>query len=360
MSTQPALLYSAGININPGVHEHPRIDEDVSSLIPLLSNERRIIILNHQGDFKKGTAQQTPWLATLLARRLGRPVAYLEDCVGQKSLEYARRMAPGSIALFSNTRLYPQEQNNDRDFARQLAALGSSLVIGGFCKLHRKNASNDAIKEFLPWQYSHGVESQLRALQHLYETLYRRQRTLLLLGGNKVEKVDFLVSHQQRLNVHAIIAGGAVLNSVLHALGLPIGRSIYYPLTLPHDVLRKIHLPELLLVESERGAVVPRALQAVKADDNIIDFVIDERIFNEIERTPEKFSFFAAGPLSTTASQHSHRCYRRLEQAGVKGLFMGGDTLTEVKTFSSLSSGGGAALQFFSSSGALPSCKEHS
>ncbi|WP_024645365.1 phosphoglycerate kinase [Pseudomonas syringae] len=360
MNTQPVLIYSAGININQGVQEHPRIDEEVSSLMPLLATEQRIIILNHQGDFKKGTAQQTPWLATLLAHRLGRQVAYLEDCVGPVSLDYARRMAPGSIALFGNTRLYPQEQKNDRDFAQQLSAPGDHLVIGGFCKLHRKNASNDAIKEFLPWQYSQGVSSQLHTLQHLYETLYAHRRTVLLLGGNKIEKVDFLGAHQGRLNVHAIIVGGAVLNSVLNTLGFPIGRSVHYPLELTQEVLRKIHLPEVLLVEDHSGAVVPRHFLGVKADDSIIDFIVDARIFNEVELAPDTFSFFAAGPLSTPASQYSHECYHRLEQAGVNGLFMGGDTLTEVRTFSNCSSGGGAALAFFSSANALPSYGEPS
>uniref|UniRef100_UPI001E5650EA phosphoglycerate kinase n=1 Tax=Xenorhabdus sp. PB61.4 TaxID=2788940 RepID=UPI001E5650EA len=237
MNNRNVILYSAGINIDEGVTRHPRIEEEVNSLLPLLKNNRAIAILNHQGDFKKNSARQTPYIAEVLSHRLKRKVEYFEHSIGKKAVERAHQMQEGEIVLFSNTRLHAEEQNNDINFAKQLSRLGNELIIGGFCKLHRENASNSAIKNFLPWRYSAGVNKELYDLQRWQENLFSLKKTILILGGNKIEKIHFLFSHEKIENVHQIIIGGLVLNSVLKAIGINIGNSDYFNIHISSDLL---------------------------------------------------------------------------------------------------------------------------
>ncbi|CCG88055.1 phosphoglycerate kinase [Erwinia piriflorinigrans] len=347
MSAASPMLFSAGMNINRGVKDHPRIDEEIDSLRPLVNEGSRIIILNHQGDYAKGTAEPTPWLASLLAERLKRPVDYFDHCIGPEALRYGAHLPPGSITIMGNTRLYPQEQQNDADFARQLAGLGEQLVIGGFSKLHRLNASNSAIKKFIPWRYSLGVQAQLDKLDMLQTQLFQNKKTILILGGNKKEKLHFLFNHALLPGVDRVIVGGLVLNSVLKARGLPIGRSEYF--RLPHDVLYspRLFIPQIVIVRAVSGDLEQRHVTHVRENDVIVDFVFDAAFFADIKR-PGDYSFFAAGPLSLPQSQYAHLAYQSLHHKGIEGLFMGGDTLSEVNTFSYCSSGGGAVLHFFS------------
>ncbi len=342
------ILYSAGINIDEGVLSHPRIDEEVNSLKPLLKEGKAIAIVNHQGDFKKGSAKQTPYIAAILTQRLQCNVAYFAHCMGEEAVHCACQMQPGEIILFGNTRLHREEQNNDPLFAKQLAQLGNQLVIGGFCKLHRDNASNSAIKVFLPWQYSAGVQAELKALKTLHDKLFTTRDTLLLLGGNKVEKVQFLLSHPRIAHVNRIITGGLVLNSVIRALGGNIGRSAYFNIGLPEALLPKLYKPQTLIVENLQGVHITRHVSDIRPQDKIIDFIFDEQFLSDIFHAPERYTFFAAGPLCMADCHHARLCYHLLKKAGVEGLFMGGDTLTEIDTFSNTSPGGGASLKFFS------------
>ncbi|QIE96987.1 phosphoglycerate kinase [Pantoea sp. PNA 14-12] len=342
------ILYSAGINISSGVRMHPRINEDAESIKSLMTAQQTILIYNHQGDYFKKTAEPTPWIASLLSEHLQQRVHYFPDCVGRKAQDFIARLPEGEVALMGNTRRYPEEQQNDATFAAELAKPGDRLVIGGFSKLHRKNASNCAIKAFIPWCFSEGVRSQLEELEQIHSALYNQRPTILVLGGNKKEKLQFLFHHPRLRYVNRVIAGGAVLNSLLKARGIRIGLSDYFPMPENASIDLPIYIPEVLIVCDVQGRMVRRPLLQVRDSDRIVDFIFSEEFLADVTG-PDDFSFFAAGPLSIPGSQYAHAAYRTLKRKRIQGLFMGGDTLTETETFSYTSSGGGAVLHFFSS-----------
>lgn len=342
------ILYSAGINISSGVRMHPRINEDAESIKSLMTAQQTILIYNHQGDYFKKTAEPTPWIASLLSEHLQQRVHYFPDCVGRKAQDFIARLPEGEVALMGNTRRYPEEQQNDATFAEELAKPGDRLVIGGFSKLHRKNASNCAIKAFIPWCFSEGVRSQLEELEQIHSALYNQRPTILVLGGNKKEKLQFLFHHPRLRYVNRVIAGGAVLNSLLKARGIRIGLSDYFPMPENASIDLPIYIPEVLIVCDVQGRMVRRPLLQIRDSDRIVDFIFSEEFLADVTG-PDDFSFFAAGPLSIPGSQYAHAAYRTLKRKRIQGLFMGGDTLTETETFSYTSSGGGAVLHFFSS-----------
>src|SRR3989338_3787811 len=64
--------------------------------------------------------------------------------------ERLKVMKDGDAVMLENIRLQAGEEQNDKNFARQLAELGDIYVNEAFSVSHRKHASIVGITEFLP------------------------------------------------------------------------------------------------------------------------------------------------------------------------------------------------------------------
>ena len=76
---------------------------------------------------------------------LGRPVAFVDDCVGEAVDQTAAALKPGDILLLENVRFHAQEEANDPAFAAQLAANADVYVNDAFGAAHRAHASTEGI-----------------------------------------------------------------------------------------------------------------------------------------------------------------------------------------------------------------------
>src|SRR5439155_21134140 len=87
-------------------------------------------------------------VARRLEQLLGRPVKISPDCVGP-AVE-AMKPAPGKVLLLENLRFHPEEEKNDPEFAKKLAALADLYVNDAFGSAHRAHASTEGITHFVP------------------------------------------------------------------------------------------------------------------------------------------------------------------------------------------------------------------
>lgn len=341
------VVFSTGININKGVQSHPRLDEELKQLHVLIKENASVAIVNHQGDYQTRTSRQTPYISQLLSHKLERYIEYFPSTIGKAAKKRATTMKPGEIVFFSNTRLYQEEQQNSHIFAHQLSALGNKLIIGGFCKLHRQNSSNSALKNFLPYTYSIGVQDELKHLCKLRSRLLENKKILFMLGGNKFEKLSFLNNISQLYAPSGIILGGILLNTLLNQLGYNTGVSKLHDGSIDEDILHLISLPSHLYVKNEHSDVRKCSINEVKKNEQIIDFELQRNTILDLTSHEKTGSFFAAGPLAQKGRTTAHLIFKTLEKSHIDGLFLGGDTITEIKTFSYTSSGGGASLKYF-------------
>ena len=118
--------------------------------------------------------QPTPELslapvALALSAKLGRPVAFAEDCIGEVVRKQVESLQPGEVVLLENLRFHPEEEGKirladdtrdeqvvrsemkekQRAFAKQLSAWGEVYVNDAFGTAHRAHASVSAIAEFM-------------------------------------------------------------------------------------------------------------------------------------------------------------------------------------------------------------------
>jgi phosphoglycerate kinase len=132
-------------------------------------------------------------------------------------------MQPGSVLLLENVRFHAGEENNEPDFARQLAALGDLYVNDAFGAAHRAHASTAGIAEYLPSAAGFLMAKELEVLGGILDN--PRKPFVAIVGGAKVSsKLGVLESMLQRVN--KLLIGGGMANTFLKARGLEVGTSL--------------------------------------------------------------------------------------------------------------------------------------
>ena len=207
------------------VSDATRIERLVPTLRDLLAKGARVIVISHFGR-PKGKAVPEMSLAPVadaLARTLGRPVAFAKDCVGDAAKAVVDGLRDGEVALLENLRFHAGEEANDSEFARRLAALGDAYVNDGFSVSHRAHASTEAIARLLPSAAGRNMQAELEALE---AALGSPQRPVVaIVGGAKIStKLEVLGNLIAR--VDALVIGGGMANTFLHALGTDVGKSL--------------------------------------------------------------------------------------------------------------------------------------
>ncbi|MDE2290679.1 MAG: phosphoglycerate kinase, partial [Elusimicrobia bacterium] len=161
--------------------------------------------------------------ALALERLLGRPVRFAPDCVGPEADAAVKALGPGAVLLLENLRFHPEEESNDKEFARKLAAHGELFVQEAFGALHRAHASTAAVAELLPGAVGGLVARELEFLTRVSER--PEHPFVAVLGGAKVSD-KLLVVRKLLEKVDALLIGGGMAFTFLKVQGIGIGNSL--------------------------------------------------------------------------------------------------------------------------------------
>ncbi len=161
-------------------------------------------------------------VAPVLAKALGRPVRFVEDCL-DPSIANAE---PGTLLLLENLRFHPGEKADDAGFAAQLTAPFTHYVNDAFGTAHRAHASVSAA----PRLFSQGKKAAGFLMEREVAALSRvltdpEQPFVSVVGGAKIStKTAPLEALLDR--VQTLLIGGGMANTFLKAQGMEIGRSL--------------------------------------------------------------------------------------------------------------------------------------
>jgi len=254
------------------VGDATRIKEVAPTITELAQKGGKVILLSHlnrpKGPDPKDSLRP---VAAEVARIVGRPVAFADECVGPKAQAAVAAMKNGDILCLENTRFHPEEEKNDKTFARQLAALGDIFVEEAFSAAHRAHASITGIvtESGMPAYPGRAMKEELDALAKAFET--PEHPVAAIVGGAKISTKLELLGHLLG-KVEALIIGGGMANTFLAAQGKPIGKSLTENDLIPQarDILakaaalnREIVLPVDAVVAEKLAAHVPTRVVGV-------------------------------------------------------------------------------------------------
>jgi phosphoglycerate kinase len=207
------------------VTDATRIDRCAETLRDLAGKGAKVIVMSHFGRPKGKRAPEFSLrpLVQPLSEALKRPVAFVDDCTGSAVEEAVNKMKEGEVLLLENLRFYPEEEENDVNFAGQLAALADIYVNDAFSCAHRAHASTEAIARLLPHAAGRLMQAEL---DHLAAALDKPQRPVMaVVGGAKVStKLELLGNLVTK--VDQLVIGGGMANTFLFAAGIEVGKSL--------------------------------------------------------------------------------------------------------------------------------------
>ncbi|MCB9948277.1 MAG: phosphoglycerate kinase [Rhodospirillaceae bacterium] len=207
------------------VTDTTRLDRLVPTLTELAGKGAKVVVMSHFGR-PKGTRKPEFTLkpvADALAKALGKPVAFADDCIGPVAEAAVAELGAGQYLVLENLRFYAEEEKNDAGFAGKLAALGDVYVNDAFSAAHRAHASTEAIARVLPAAAGRLMQGELEALTKALETPVRP--VLAVVGGAKIStKLELLGNLVAKVDLLAL--GGGMANTFLYAQGKDMGASL--------------------------------------------------------------------------------------------------------------------------------------
>ncbi len=225
------VLVRADLNVpvaDGKVSDATRLERILSGLNDLSARKARVVVISHFGRPKGGPDPKMSLapVAAKLAELLGKPVQFVDACIGDKAEDAVSRLAPGDIAVLENLRFHAGEEKNDAEFVSALARSGDIFVNDAFSAAHRAHASTEGLARVLP---AYAGPLMLEEISALLAVLDKPERPVAaLVGGAKVSSKIPILKHLIG-KVDKLIIGGGMANTFLMSHGVDIGKSLAEP-----------------------------------------------------------------------------------------------------------------------------------
>tara|TARA_Y100001968_G_scaffold228366_1_gene211157 strand:- start:191 stop:1399 length:1209 start_codon:yes stop_codon:yes gene_type:complete len=218
--------FNVPLNENGQITDDTRIRAAIPTIEYLINNSAKIILAAHFGRPKGEVNEKmrlTP-VAERLSEILGKNVNLTNSCIGEEAIAESNNLRNGEVLLLENVRFYAEEEKNDVDFARNLAAHADMYVNDAFGAAHRAHASTQGVTNFLsPSVAGFLLEKELKYLQGAINN--PKRPLAAIVGGSKVSsKIGVLDSLLDKCD--KIMIGGGMIFTFYKARGLDVGKSL--------------------------------------------------------------------------------------------------------------------------------------
>ena len=212
------------------ISDATRLDRILPTLRDITDRGGKVILLAHFGRPKGETFEERASpkeslapVAVELAKRLGKPIAFASNCIGDIAEKAVAAMQNGDVLCLENTRFHKGEEKNGADFIAALAKLGDAYVNDAFSAAHRAHATTEGLARALPAYAGRTMEAELNALNAALGT--PKRPVMAIVGGAKVStKLDLLGNLVSK--VDCLVIGGGMANTFLAARGVNVGKSL--------------------------------------------------------------------------------------------------------------------------------------
>jgi len=331
------------------------------------SKAKKIILISHLGqpDIKDKSQSEFSLapIANHLEKLIEESVYFTATLIGEELKEEIENLPDGSIILLENIRFYKGENQNDRNFAKELAKMADIFINEAFSVCHRRIASLCAITEFLPSFAGILLEEELTNLNKVIQE--SQHPLVVILGGAKIkDKIYAIEKFKDKADY--ILLGGVMANTLLKANDFSIGKSIYDEEAFVQAGKMSIGKAELILpgdfvVLDKNNQKQIRELGKIAENDKILDIgPIACDTFSKIISKAK--TVFFNGPMGKFEDERFSNSTKIiidaiLSKQKAQTIIGGGDTLLAFKILKSeyriqnteyrfFSTGGGAMIKY--------------
>lgn len=365
------------------ITNNQRIVAALPTIKHALDQGASVVLMSHLGrpDGKRVAKFSLKPVADELSKLLGKPVTFLEDCVGAQVEAACAKLAPGTVVLLENLRFHLEEEGKAKQedgtslkadpakvaaFRASLTKLGDVYINDAFGTAHRAHSSMVGVD--LPIKAAGFLmEAEIKAFEAVLD--HPKRPLLAILGGAKIaDKIPLI--HNLLDKADDIIVGGGMAYTFLKVLkNMEIGDSLF-------DQEGAKIIQELMAKAEARGVRIHLPVDFVTADR----FAPDATVGSATDRIEPGTQGLDAGPATRELYAKVIASAKTIIWNGPPGVFEfdafcggtramadaiaaatrngaitvvgGGDTATAAKKFkvadqvTHCSTGGGASLEF--------------
>jgi phosphoglycerate kinase len=333
----------------------------------LLSRKTKIILCSHLGRPQKygNEGLSLEQVKNRLENIFKKDIVFLNNYLNKETKDNIKK-SNKELFLLENIRFHKEEENNDSEFAKQLASIADIYINEAFSCSHRAHASVTGITKFIRSYAGETIINELNSLEKIFNKTNRP--VTCIIGGSKISTKIDLISNLIK-KVDFMIIGGAMANNFIKYNNFKIGKSLFEPhkeeiikeiISTAHENNCKLIIPEDVIVSAnENIAGKNKSLSEIESNDIIFDIGANTiknigKIINSSKTLlwNGPLGFFERDFFASGSNEIAKLIKINTQKKLLTSIAGGGDTAAAIKKakaedgFSYISTAGGAFLEW--------------
>ena len=226
---QKIVLLRVDLNVplqNNKVLDATRIQKVIPTISHLLSENAKIIIITHVGrpKGKKIIELSLKPICEYLKNELKVKIKLITEDLNYLNKNNIFNDNDEKVLLLENIRFYPEEEDDDIEFAKKLASLGDIYVNEAFSCSHRAHTSVSKITKFIPSYGGLHLSNEIDALHQITHNI--EKPVSCIIGGSKISTKIKVITNLAKKYDNIIIVG-AMANNFVKYNNHNIGKSVF-------------------------------------------------------------------------------------------------------------------------------------
>ena len=333
----------------------------------LLSRKTKIILCSHLGRPQKygNEGLSLEQVKNRLENIFKKDIVFLNNYLNKETKDNIKK-SNKELFLLENIRFHKEEENNDSEFAKQLASIADIYINEAFSCSHRAHASVTGITKFIRSYAGETIINELNSLEKIFNKSNRP--VTCIIGGSKISTKIDLISNLIK-KVDFMIIGGAMANNFIKYNNFKIGKSLFEPhkeetikkiISAAHENNCKLIIPvDVIVSANENIAGKNKSLSEIESNDIIFDIGANTiknigKIINSSKTLlwNGPLGFFERDFFASGSNEVAKLIKINTQKKLLTSIAGGGDTAAAIKKakaedgFSYISTAGGAFLEW--------------
>jgi len=360
------------VDLNVPIQEGKITDESrINKVIPIIkefiNKKAKVILISHLGRPKGKIDKKLSLkvISPILENLLNSKVYFANESYGVKIIDMSNKIKPGEVLLLENIRFNKEEEENDENFAKELAKIGDIYVNEAFSCSHRAHASVYEITKYIDSYAGKLLSEEVEVINTLMNEA--KKPVSCIIGGSKIStKIGILTNLVKKMQ--NIIIVGAMANNFIKYKGHNIGKSLFEKdkESLLEDIIKKCEVnnckliipDDVIVAKSYESSAQLKSLNKIEDNDLILDIGENtvKKIYDIIDKSNTILwngpaGYFELEKFSIGSNKIAKKISDNTKSKSLVSIAGGGDTIAAINKsgcyneFTYISTAGGAFLE---------------